>query len=211
MLDAERESIAANVRNLETLTPGRTGNLSVRQGDRFAVTPTGVPYGEITAEGVPVVTLDGEQVAGEFPPSSETPMHGGIYERFDAGAVAHVHSPWATTLATLRDPLPPVHYMIALAGETVPVAEYATYGTEELAANAVAAMERAESGACLLANHGLVATGGDAAGAIETAEAVESVAQVYCQARTFGTPETLPAEEIERVARKFESYGPSEG
>lgn len=210
MLDEQRRAIVAHLGQLAGLTPGRTGNLSVRQGEHFAVTPTGVPYDDIDPADVPVVSLDGDQVAGEFPPSSETPMHRGIYERFDAGAVAHVHSPWATTLSVLGESLPPVHYMIALAGETVPLADYATYGTEQLAANVVAAMEAADSGACLLANHGLVATGADAASAVETAVAVESVARVYCQAQAFGTPERLSSEEIERVAAKFESYGPDE-
>ncbi len=208
MLEDERRAVVDHLDRVASLTPGRTGNLSVRRDDRFAVTPSGVPYADIDAADVPVVTMDGTQVAGEFSPSSETPMHRGIYERFDAGAVAHVHSPWATTLAVLGESLPPVHYMIALAGERVPVAEYATYGTERLAANVVAAMEAADSGASLLANHGLVATGADAASAVETAEAVESVARVYCQAQAFGTPETLSAAELERVTEQFESYGP---
>jgi L-fuculose-phosphate aldolase len=207
MLDAERRTVAARAGDLAALTPGRTGNLSVRRGDHLAITPSGVPYDEITADDVPVVSLDGEQVAGDREPSSETPMHRHIYDRFETGAIVHVHSPWATTLAVLGAPLPPVHYMIALAGERVPVAEYATYGTERLAANAVEAMAEAGSTACLLANHGLVATADDAEAAIETAGAVESVAQVYCQARAFGTPESLPTDEIRRVARKLDEYG----
>lgn len=208
MLAAERRQVAEQVSELETLTPGRTGNLSVRRGDRMAITPSGVPYADIAPDDVPVVSLGGERLSGDRAPSSETPMHRHIYDRFETGAIAHTHSPWATTLAVLRQPLPPVHYMVALAGETVPVADYATYGTEELAANAVEAMEAAGSDACILANHGLVATGADAAAAIETAEAVESVAQVYCQARTVGEPSELDGDEIDRVARKLDSYGP---
>ncbi len=107
-------------------------------------------------------------------------MHRGIYRRLEAGAVVHVHSPWVTTLAVLGRPLPPVHYMLALAGGTVPVAEYATYGIAELAANAVEAMAAADATACILANHGLVAytDAPDPAAALETAVAVESVARV---------------------------------
>lgn len=206
MLDSECRTVALAAGKLGELTPGRTGNLSVRRDEHMAITPSGVPYGELTPEDVAVVSLDGTQTVGDRPASSELPLHRHIYERFEAGAIAHVHSPWATTLAVLREPIPPVHYMIALAGESVPVAEYATFGTEELAARAVEAMEDAESGACLLANHGLVATGDDAASAVETAEAIESVAQVYCQARAFGTPGRLSDEEIQRVARKLEEY-----
>ena len=207
MLESERRAVVANLSDLAALTPGRTGNLSARDGDRFAVTPTGVPYADVTAEDVPVVSVDGEQVAGEAAPSSETPMHAGIYRAMDVGAVAHTHSPWATTLAVLGESLPPVHYMLALAGGEVPVADYATYGTEDLAANAVAALTGAEASACLLSHHGVVATGATAADAVETAGAVESVAQLYCRARTLGDPEPLPEAEIEAVVEKFEAYG----
>jgi L-fuculose-phosphate aldolase len=211
MLESERQTVAKQVSALQRLTPGRTGNLSVRQGDRIAITPSGVPYDEIDAGDVPVVSLDGEQLSAPFQPSSETPMHRHIYRQFDAGAIVHVHSPWATTLSVLRQPLPPVHYMIALAGERIPVAEYATYGTEALASNVVEAMESANSDACLLANHGLVVTGADAENAIELTEVIESIARVYCQASAFGTPEVLSAEEIEETAEKLDSYGPGDG
>ena len=211
MLGNERRTVAAQAPQLARLTPGRTGNLSVRQGDAVAITPSGVPYDDIEPEDVPVVGLDGTRMAGTWAPSSETPMHRHIYREFDAGAIVHVHSPWATTLAVLRQPLPPVHYMIALAGDRVPVTDYATYGTEALADNAVEAMEEADSDACLLANHGLVVKAADATAAIEVAETVESVARVYCQARAFGTPEELPSAEIDQTARKLGEYGPEGG
>jgi L-fuculose-phosphate aldolase len=211
MLGNERRTVATQASKLARLTPGRTGNLSVRRGDTVAITPSGVPYDDIEPEDVSVVALDGTRMAGKWAPSSETPMHRHIYRQFDAEAIVHVHSSWATTLAVLRQPLPPIHYMIALAGDRIPVADYATYGTEALAANAVEAMEEAESDACLLANHGLVAKAADAATAIEIAETVESIARVYCQARAFARPEELPSDEIERTARQLGEYGPDEG
>ena len=207
MLGAERRAVARRARRLIDLTPGRTGNLSVRRGDRFAVTPTGVPYDQIDAPSVPVVSLDGTRVAGEDAPSSETPMHSAVYREFEPGAIVHTHSPWASTLAILHEPIPPVHYMLALAGTTVPVADYATYGTAELAANAVAAMEDADADACLLANHGLLVTGDDLDAALETAVNVEYTARIYCQAKAFGDPAELSADEMAAVAEKFEGYG----
>ncbi|NEU58574.1 class II aldolase/adducin family protein [Halorussus sp. MSC15.2] len=207
MLGAERRAVATRAPDLASLTPGRTGNLSVRRDDRFAVTPTGVAYDRIRAEDVPVVALDGEQVAGGTAPSSETPMHSAVYREFDTGAIVHTHSPWASTLAILHEPIPPVHYMLALAGTTVPVADYATYGTADLAANAVAAMEDADAEACLLANHGLLATGEDADDALETAVNVEYTARIYCQAKAMGDPVQLSADEMAEVAEKFEGYG----
>jgi L-fuculose-phosphate aldolase len=207
MLDAERRAVADRAANLAKLTPGRTGNCSVRRGDRLAVTPSGVPYDAIDPGDVPVVSMGGDRLAGSLDPSSETPMHRGIYDRFDCGAVLHCHSPWVTTLAVLREPLPPVHYMLAVAGGRVPLATYATYGTERLAANVVAAMAEVDSEACIIANHGLVATGVDLDDALETATAVESVARVYCQARSVGAPQTLPTTEMERVEEKLDGYG----
>jgi len=207
MLDTERRAVADELGRLAALTPGRTGNLSVRRGDRFAVTPSGVPYSRVDPEDLPVVNLEGEVLAGGVEPSSETPIHRAVYERFEVGAVAHTHSPWATTLAVLGEPVRPVHYMLALAGGRVPVADYATYGTETLATNAVDAMDAADSRACLLANHGLVATGEDAAAAVETAETVEAVAQLDCRARALGGADPLPEAELDRVAERFAADG----
>lgn len=207
MLEAERREVVEHAPALASLTPGRTGNLSVRRESRVAITPTGVPYDGFTDADVPVVDLDGEQVAGDLKPSSETPMHTAVYRELDAGAIVHTHSPWSSTLAVLGEPIPPVHYMLALAGTTVPVAEYATYGTQELADNAVAAMGEADSAACLLANHGLLTTGETAADAVEMAVNVEYTARIYCQARSIGTPNELDPAEMAAVAEKFEGYG----
>jgi L-fuculose-phosphate aldolase len=207
MLDDSRRAVARRAGDLADRTPGRSGNLSVRAGDRFAVTPSGVPYADLSADDIPVVDLDGAPLAGDPDPSSETPMHAAVYGPLDAGAVVHAHSPWATTLAALRRPVAPVHYALARAGGRVPVAAYATYGSEELAANAAAAMVEAGTSACLLANHGVLATGPDVDDAIETLDAVEFTARLAAQAAAVGEPVELPADELERVARKFETYG----
>lgn len=207
MSDDLRAAVAEGVSKIAAMTPGRTGNLSAREGDRIAITPTGLPYEDISPGDVPILDLDGDPVDGDLEPSSEVPMHLGIYRSMEVGAIAHVHSPWVTTLAVLHEPVPPVHYMLAVAGGEVPVAEYAPYGTEQLAANAVDAMSRAETTACVLANHGLVAAGADVEEALETAEAVESTARVYLQARSVGEPVPLDDEVMADVAKRFESYG----
>jgi L-fuculose-phosphate aldolase len=206
-LAAERVAVVDHAPALASMTPGRTGNLSVRRGDRFAATPTGVAYDAFDAADVPVVDLDGDVVAGEMAPTSEVPMHAGIYRRLDAGAVVHTHSPWATTLAVLGEPLPPVHYMITAVGRRVPVCEYAPYGTDDLAELAVEAMADADARACLLANHGLVVVGEDLPTAVENTLHVESVCRLYCQARQHGEPRRLTDEELATVEKKFESYG----
>ncbi len=205
--DALRSAVLEGVPQIAAMTPGRTGNLSVRDGGTVAITPTGVPYDDIVLQGIPILSIDGNRIAGDQEPSSETPMHLGIYQSLDVGAIAHVHSPWTTTLAVLGEPLPPVHYMLAAAGGTVPVAPYEAFGTVELAETVVETMTEAGTSACILANHGLIAAGSDGADAIETAIAVESTARLYLQARAVGDPNELTTAEFENAMGQFETYG----
>ena len=222
ILDTERRQVVEHAGELASLTPGRTGNLSVRgtierddrpegsDGDAFAITPTGVPYDSFSAPDVPVVSVGGEQLDGGMAPSSEVPMHAAIYRREDVGAIVHTHSPWSTTLAIAHEPLPPIHYMIVAVGKRVPVAEYAPYGTDELAANIVSAMDEADATAAFIENHGLVVTGPDLETAIENTIHVESLARLYLESRSAGLdPETLTDEQLETVLEQFESYGQS--
>lgn len=213
ILEAERAQVVAHAPELGTLTPGRTGNVSVRRGDQFAVTPTGVAYDAFGVDDVPVVDLEGKQIAGEMAPSSEVPMHRHIYRGHEAdpGAVVHTHSEWSTTMAVLRRELPPIHYMIVAVGTRVPVAEFAPYGTEELAANVVAAMAEAEATATFIENHGLVVVADDLETALEHTTHVESLSRLYLQASAVGEPVELPDEALEATRERFASYGQSEG
>jgi L-fuculose-phosphate aldolase len=206
-----RDAVVEHAPELAALTPGRTGNLSVRDGDAFAITPTGVPYDSFDTPDVPLVSLDGEHLDGAMDPSSEVPMHRHIYRFDEPGAIVHTHSPYATTLATLHEELPPIHYMIVAVGKRVPVAEYAPYGTEALAKNAVDAMRDAQSTATLIENHGLVVTGPDLPTAIENTVHVESLCELYLRARAIGgTPHELTDDQLDVVLQKFESYGQSD-
>ena len=211
LLPEAREAVVEYAPALADLTPARTGNLSVRDGDRVAVTPTGVPYDSFDAADVPVVSLDGERLAGRMAPSSEVPMHTGIYGHDRPGAIVHTHSPWATTMATLGRKLPPVHYMIAAVGREVPLADYAPYGTEELAANVVAAMAEADSDAAILASHGLVVTGPDIETAVENTRHVEDLCRLYLRASAVGEPTVLTDDQLATVEERFESYGQQPG
>ncbi|WP_394739417.1 class II aldolase/adducin family protein [Natronococcus roseus] len=211
ILESERRQVVAHAAELAELTPARTGNLSVREGtdgDAFAITPTGVPYDSFDVAETPVVGVDGEQREGEMAPSSEVPMHSAIYRREDVGAIVHTHSPWSTALAVAHQPLPPIHYMIVAVGKEVPVAEYAPYGSDQLAANIVEAMDEAGSTASFIENHGLVVTAPDLETALENTHHVESLARLYLETRSAGLePRRLSDEQLETVLEKFESYG----
>ena len=204
-----RERIVAAARRMRDLglNPGRSGNASLRFGDGFLVTPSGLAYERMTPADIVFVDAEGRAVPGARAPSSEWRLHGSIYARRpEAGGVAHTHSPYATTLACLRRPIPAFHYEVAFAGGSdIRCAGYATFGTQGLSDLALAALE--ERRACLLANHGVVAIGATLQEAVELAERVESLARLYWQALQAGEPVLLDEVEMARVVEKFRSYG----
>lgn len=207
-LSAEREAVAALGRQLleSGLTKGSGGNVSVRSGDRVAVSPSGIPYEEVTPEIVPVVDLEGTVLEGELEPSNETPMHTMIYdERPGIGGIVHTHSPYASTFASLGKPIPASHYLIAYAGREVPVAGYEPPGTEALGELAVEALGT-EHNACLLQNHGVIAVGEDGEDAMEVAEMVEFVARIHYQASAIGEPIVMDDDELDSLVDMFRSY-----
>ena len=189
------------------LTKATGGNVSGRVGDDYvAVSPSGIPYEEIDPADVPLVDLDAELVDGELKPSAETPMHTAVYrERNDVGGIIHTHSPYASTFASLSEPIEASHYLIAYAGDEVPVAPYETYGTEELGAVAAETLGD-EYNACLLENHGVLTVGETIEGAFETALMVEYCARIHFQARAIGEPTILPDDEVDRLVDRFDSY-----
>ena len=150
--------------------------------------------------------LEGNVVEGNRLPSSEWEMHLLQYkERTDLDAVIHAHTTYATVLACLRWELPATHYMLAVAGKNVRCAEYATYGSHELALNATKAMR--ERRAVILANHGILAGANDLLNAFNIIEEVEYCSQIYYMAKSIGEPIVLPDEEMNLMAEKFKTYG----
>ena len=211
LLEAERQSVVENGLAMVQagLTTGTGGNLSccAREHNLVAISPSGVPYGDLRTRDVVVVNLEGEHVDGDLRPSSEMGFHLALYRhRADVGGIVHTHSVFATTLACLNREIPPVHYLVGFAGPKVPVAPYATFGTRELAENVRRTMGQ-KYHAVLLANHGLVAVGADLPKALDIAEHVEFVARIFCQAQTMGQPVVLSDGEMERVIEKFQTYG----
>jgi L-fuculose-phosphate aldolase len=208
LLRDARAAIVATSQELSRagLVVGTAGNVSVRDGDLVAVTPSGVPYAGLTPGLVGVHRLDGTAVEAPLAPTSELPLHLAIYaSRPAAGAVVHTHSPAATALSTLVDEVPAVHYYVAMFGGPVRVAPYATYGSEELARNAAHALR--DRTACLMGNHGAVTIGPDLTTAHDSCVYLEWLCDVYLRASSAGTPRLLPPAEIAAVAAKLAGYG----
>jgi L-fuculose-phosphate aldolase len=196
-LRRQREQVADACRKLAAagLVRGTSGNLSAREGELIAVTPTGGVLAEMTPDDVTVIGLDGTVVEGDAP-TSEVALHLGVYERYGAGAVVHTHAPMATALSCVLDELPCVHYEMLALGGTVRVAPYTTFGTDELAASVLDALEGRT--AAMMANHGTVTFGADVVGAVAATELLEWASTVYWRAALVGTPRTL--DEAERAA-----------
>ena len=189
------------------LTHGTSGNVSVRYGARrFFVSPSGMDYEVLTADDVPLVDLDGRWF-GRCRPSSEWRFHRDILEsRPDVGAIVHTHSPRATALACTGRSIPAFHYMVAVAGgRDIRCAPYYTFGTQELSDAALAALK--DRKACLLANHGVIATGAELASALALAGEVENLALQYSAALNLGEVRILDDTEMARVIERFRSYG----
>ena len=210
ILEKEREQVIEYSLKLlsERLTNGTAGNVSIfnREKGLVAISPTGVNYSELTPEMISIVDLEGKLIEG-LKPSSELEMHMILYRnREDVNAVIHTHPVYTTVLACLREDLPAIDYMIAVTGATkVKCAEYASYGTKELAENAYKAM--GSSLAVILANHGLTTAGKDIANALNITVQVEYISNLYIKAKNIGEPIVLPDNEMNSMLERFKTYG----
>ncbi|WP_043732362.1 class II aldolase/adducin family protein [Streptomyces zinciresistens] len=191
--DRERAAVAGACRRLgaEGLLVGTAGNVSVRAGDRVAITATGAVLAQLTPDQVTVVDLDGTVVAGTLRPTSELGLHLGVYRRYGAGAVVHTHAPLATALSCVLDELPCIHYQLLTLGGAVRVAPYATFGTPELAESVLSALEGRS--AALMANHGALTHAPTLDEAVDHALLLEWACRLYRDAVALGTPRVLDA------------------
>jgi L-fuculose-phosphate aldolase len=203
-----RQSIVAACRQMNALgiNQGTSGNISVRWQDGLLITPSGIPYERMGRDDIVPMTLEGS-CQHRLQPSSEWRFHCDIMKAHaDVGAIVHAHPIYATAFSICRKEIPAVHYMIAAAGgPTIRCGGYASYGTAELSGIAIAALQGRN--ACLLANHGMIATGADLDKAMWLAVEVETLCKQYAAALRIGTPHILPDDEIARTVERFSRYG----
>ena len=211
ILEKERQLIVDYGKKLVNLglTKGTGGNISIcsREEGLMAISPSGMDYFETEPEDVAILQIaDGKQVDGKYKPSSEHAMHRIFYTgRDDIHAVVHTHSTYATTLATMGQGLPASNYLIAMAGPDIRCAPYRSFGTEDLAQVAFEYMK--DHYCVLLENHGLLAGAGHIGQAFNIALLMEECAQTYYLATVAGGAKILPAEEMERMMVRFQTYG----
>ncbi len=188
------------------INQGTSGNISVRHEDYILITPTSTPYEKLTTDSIVRLEMDGT-AKGPLAASSEWRFHRDIMlARPDVNAIVHAHPTYSTILAIMGLPIPPIHYMIAVAGgDDIRCAPYATFGSQALSENAVEALEGRK--ACLLEHHGIIAVGATLSKALWLSVEVETLAKQYHGALQLGEPRLLSKEEIARVLEKMGSYG----
>ncbi|MGH7154150.1 MAG: class II aldolase/adducin family protein [Acetobacteraceae bacterium] len=185
--------------------PGSAGNVSARTRTGLLITPSGCSAESISAAGIVAARLDGT-IVGAGTPSSEWPMHAAIYRAYPlARAIVHTHADACTALACLNRHLPAFHYMVTVfGGDDVRCAPYVTFGTPELAAAAVAAIDGRT--ACLLANHGMVVFADTVKAALANAIVLESLCRQYLMGSAAGTLRLLTTAEVQAARERFETY-----
>ena len=189
----QREAISSHYRKLidSGLGTGSSGNLSIRTDVGMLITPTGIQAADLSPEQLVEVSLDGNVSPGQLLPSSEWHMHAAVYRnRPEIESVVHCHSRYATILACAHRTIPAIHYMIAATGgEEVPLAPYATFGTNALAASVLQALQGRL--ACLLANHGAIVCADTLPEALALAQQLEILCRQYLLACELGEPQRL--------------------
>ena len=188
------------------LNRGTSGNVSVRCGSGFLVTPSGMAAEDMTSNDMVQMDYSGNS-QGLHKPSSEWRFHHDIFlARPKVNAVIHTHSMFATTLSTLRRDMPAFHYMIALAGgDSIRCAPYALFGSQALSDNALIALQ--DRKACLLGNHGMIVVADTLQKALAIAIEVETLCEQYLRALQVGEPFILSTEEMDEVITQFKDYG----
>ena len=210
-LDQRNQIIEYSLKlNSTNLSPLRSGNISLRgiedDIEGYLITPSGKKYETLKPKDIVFMGLNEEEKNSTNKPSSEWRFHRDIYvNKQEADAIVHAHSPHATAVSSHGKPIPPFHYMIALAGgDDIKCAEYATFGTEELSKNVIKALENRS--ACLMSNHGQVAFGKNLDDAFELAQEIENICHQYTIALKLGQPKILSFEEMKKVLDKAKNY-----
>ncbi|MFA6121867.1 MAG: class II aldolase/adducin family protein [Sideroxydans sp.] len=202
-----REQLLATSRHMVELglNRGTAGNASVRLGDGMLITPSALPVAEMKTDSMVRMDLEGKVLQGGKP-SSEWRFHRDIFvARPEIGAVLHMHSSFATTIACLGKDVPAVHYHIAIAGgDSIRCTPYTIFGEQNLSDLALEALH--DRKACLLGNHGMIALGKDLADALSVAQEVEYLCEIYWRTLQAGTPQILTAQQMHAVKEKFVEY-----
>lgn len=200
LLDKRKEELCqASKKLLKTgLVAGTWGNISLKLNDSYMlITPSGVPYEQLTAKDMVLVNMTDFSYDGKLKPSGEKKMHAEIYKtRKEFSSVIHTHSPHASTVAAARREVPPLlDDMAQILGPSVRVADYALPGTKKLVKATVKALQGRS--AVLLANHGAACAGRNLEEAFTACFVLEKACKTFIEVQFLGGGKPI---------NKFESY-----
>lgn len=200
----DRQTLIQAARDMAArgLSAGTSGNVSLRTAAGILITPSAMDYAALEPEMIPLLKPDGSH-EGPYRPSSEWRFHLDIYlARPEVGAIVHHHAPYTTALAMARREIPACHYMIArFGGAPLRLAAYALFGTADLSAHVLRALEGRT--ACLMENHGGIAVGRDMSAALAAATELEVLAQQYTLSLAAGGPVLLSDAEVAAAVAQF--------
>ena len=205
LLDALHEMGAAR------LSPGASGNISVRAPGGMIISASGAVAANATDNDIVFVPLQtsslDDWLEDQPRPSSEWQMHQALYGSHPhINAVVHCHSTHATALACMRRRIPAFHYMVSVAGgDDIPCSDYALFGSEALSKTVCQTLSNRQ--ACLMANHGQICIAENAERALALANEVEALAASYLLCLQSGEPVLLSNEEMADVVTAFSHYG----
>ena len=189
----------------KNMSPGTSGNISVRFGENVLITASGSYLGDMTEEDIVVIDSNCNVINGNKKASSEKNLHNKIYElRPDIGAIIHCHSPYVSSFAVCHKPLskPLISENVFYFGE-IPVAEYGLPGSEKLVENT--AKYFAKHNAVLMANHGIIIGAKDIKNAYYLMETAETFAQIYINSLIIGGAKELSKQDIQEIYELRES------
>ncbi|MBE3000952.1 class II aldolase/adducin family protein [Nocardiopsis sp. HNM0947] len=212
LLEPERRDVCLTARSVAALSgaaPGETGAVSVRRGDLVVVTPSGVALEQLQPADCPVMSLDDRVLEGRREPAAEATLHMAAHRQAadhdrDATAVIDAATVDTVAVSSVLDELPPVHHRAASLGGAIAVTPYTTYGTGDIADQAVKALKGRD--AALLADHGGLALGRDLPHALENLRLLDWLCAAYLRAAQLGRPRVLTEDELAEVRRR-DTYG----
>ena len=200
-----REAVLAAAKEMlhVGLVEGTAGNLSARLPDgNVVLTPSSLDYNAMTLDDLVITDIDGNVLRGDKKPTTEKALHTSVLRLYpEINAVIHSHAMYATMFAIVQQPIPAViEEFVAFVGGDVPVAQYRTTGTDELADEV--AKYVSNRAAALIANHGLLTVGKTPMDAMKVAILVERTAKIIWGARVLGDVVPIP----EEINTKFGGY-----
>ncbi len=184
---------------VKNFTPGFSGNLSARCGDKILITATGTANGYLSEDDFALIDFDGNKIDGDKKPSSEKMLHVEFYrQREDINYIFHVHSPYLTAFSAAGKALDKnILAEIVYCFDYIPLAEYALPGSKELVENTSKFFK--DFDVVLMANHGVIVGGKDVKDAYLKLELCEAYAQTVLFSNLLGSAKMLPSEEVKKI------------